>query len=219
MPSPSRPVRVAVVNDYPVVVAGLTAMLEPYAPQVQVEGYVEALPPKDGVDVVLLDTFGRPDGLARLSHVVSETEAPVLLYSWAQNQDQIADAMRVGAAGFVPKTVQAEEILAAIEAALAGKAPRPGPSPQDGPMPNWPGRNAGLTPRESEIISLIVAGLTNQEIASSTYLSINSVKTYIRTAYRKMNVASRAQAVIWAIDHGFHLHFHPEDRNASTLRR
>jgi two-component system, NarL family, response regulator LiaR len=57
--------------------------------------------------------------------------------------------------------------------------------------------------RESEVIALITQGLSNQEIADRCYLSINSVKTYIRTAYRKMGVARRSQAVLWGIQHGF----------------
>ena len=68
---------------------------------------------------------------------------------------------------------------------------------------DWPGREFGLTAREAEIIALITQGLTNQEIAERSYLSINSVKTYIRTAYRKMGVASRSQAVLWGVRHGF----------------
>ena len=68
---------------------------------------------------------------------------------------------------------------------------------------DWPGRSAGLTPREAEILALITQGLSNQEIADRAFLSINSVKTYIRTAYRKINVTSRSQAVLWGVDNGF----------------
>ena len=53
------------------------------------------------------------------------------------------------------------------------------------------------------MISLITQGLTNQAIADLTYLSINSVKSYIRTAYRRMNVTTRSQAVLWGVQHGF----------------
>jgi NarL family two-component system response regulator LiaR len=60
-----------------------------------------------------------------------------------------------------------------------------------------------LSSRESQIVALIVQGLSNQEIADIAYLSINSVKTYIRTAYRKMGVTRRSQAVVWAMQHGF----------------
>ena len=64
---------------------------------------------------------------------------------------------------------------------------------------DWPGRSIGLTPREAEIIALIAHGLSNEEIAERAFLSINSVKTYIRTAYRKMKVTSRSQAVLWGV--------------------
>lgn len=65
------------------------------------------------------------------------------------------------------------------------------------------GRSLGLTRRESQVISLITQGMSNAEIASATYLSINSVKTYIRSTYRKIGVARRAQAVIWGMTNGF----------------
>ena len=59
----------------------------------------------------------------------------------------------------------------------------------------------GLTPREVDVLGLIAAGLTNQEIADRLYLSINSVKTYIRTAYRKIGAERRAHAVVWVERH------------------
>jgi DNA-binding CsgD family transcriptional regulator len=62
--------------------------------------------------------------------------------------------------------------------------------------------DVGLTPREGEIIGLIVSGLSNREISESLQLSINSVKTYIRSAYRKMGVERRTQAVLWGLDNG-----------------
>nr|WP_272917777.1 LuxR C-terminal-related transcriptional regulator [Nocardioides flavescens] len=70
-------------------------------------------------------------------------------------------------------------------------------------MVAWPGEAEGLTSRESEMVCLITSGLSNAEIARTLFLSINSVKTYIRTAYRKMGVASRSEAILWGIDHGF----------------
>lgn len=68
---------------------------------------------------------------------------------------------------------------------------------------DWPGRHAGLTPRESEVMGLIAQGLRNDEIAKRLYLSINSVKTYIRSAYRRMGVERRSQAILWAVHNGF----------------
>ena len=66
-----------------------------------------------------------------------------------------------------------------------------------------PGEHVQLSARQSEMVGLIVAGLTNEEIAARCHLSANSVKKYVRTAYRKMGVRTRVQAVLWGLDHGF----------------
>src|ERR687894_808160 len=68
---------------------------------------------------------------------------------------------------------------------------------------DWPGRREGLTDRESEILALITQGMSNAQVAGLTYLSPNTVKSYIRTIYRKIEVASRTQAVLWGVAHGF----------------
>jgi DNA-binding NarL/FixJ family response regulator len=68
---------------------------------------------------------------------------------------------------------------------------------------DWPGRGEGLSDRESEILALITQGKSNAEVAKLTYLSPNTVKSYIRTIYRKINVGSRTQAVLWGVKHGF----------------
>jgi len=67
----------------------------------------------------------------------------------------------------------------------------------------YAGEADGLSPREATVLGRVVQGLSNQEIADELYLSINSVKTYIRSAYRKIEAVSRAQAVAWGIQHGF----------------
>ena len=80
-------------------------------------------------------------------------------------------------------------------------------SPDPGRFPvvtgDWPGREEGLTARESEVLALITQGLSNAEIADQTCLSINSIKSYIRGSYRKIDVRTRAQAVLWGATHGF----------------
>jgi len=67
----------------------------------------------------------------------------------------------------------------------------------------WRGKSEGLSNRESEILALITQGKPNSEIAGLTYLSPNTIKTYVRSAYRKIGVSSRTQAVLWGIEHGF----------------
>lgn len=61
--------------------------------------------------------------------------------------------------------------------------------------------SVGLTEREVEIVSRIATGMSNQQIGSSIFVSVNTVKSYIRSAYRKMNVETRSQAVVWAFNH------------------
>ena len=68
---------------------------------------------------------------------------------------------------------------------------------------DWPGRSEGLTARESETLALITQGKSNAEVAANMFLSTNSVKSYIRSTYRKIGVTSRTQAVLWGIEHGF----------------
>ena len=67
---------------------------------------------------------------------------------------------------------------------------------------DWPGRAHGLTQRQAEVVSLISQGLTNQEIVERTYITLNTLKTYIRQAYLRIGVTTRAQAVLWGVEHG-----------------
>ncbi len=86
---------------------------------------------------------------------------------------------------------------------MHGKPPRAFECEQQGTQrPTWPGQREGLSARESEVIALVTQGYTNPEIAARTFITVNSVKTYIRSAYRKMGVERRAQAVRWGIEHG-----------------
>lgn len=145
------------------------------------------------------------------------TGAAVLVFSWTECQQQIDEALRVGAAGFLRKSVDGQEIVAAVMAAAAGTVVRSAPTAKSDVMAAWPGQDQGLTARESEVLSLIVSGLSNKDIASRIFLSPNSVKTYIGTAYRKMGVASRSQAVLWGLELGFWVGHPPANAGTPKL--
>jgi DNA-binding NarL/FixJ family response regulator len=202
-----RPVRLAIVNDYELVVVGVAALLEPFRDRILVVELDSGLPPVRGdVDVILYDTFGQAQGSALdVESLVHGGPAKVVIYSWNLHQELVSDSLAGGAAGYLSKGMEAEELVRAIEQIQAGQTvvPRSGGTVNPRPDSDWPGKAQGLTVRESEIVALITQGLSNQEIADRSYLSINSVKTYIRTAYRKMGVERRAQAVLWGIKHGF----------------
>ncbi len=99
----------------------------------------------------------------------------------------------------------ARDLVAALEAVHAGNTviSEPPARGKSAPGLDWPGRREGLTDREAEILALITQGKSNAEVARLTYLSPNTIKSYIRTIYRKINAASRTQAVLWGITHGF----------------
>ena len=90
-------------------------------------------------------------------------------------------------------------------------SPAPGKSRRAAGL-DWPGRTEGLTDREAEIIALITQGKSNAEIAELMFLSMNTIKSYIRSSYRKIGLASRTQAVLWGIENGFQLEQRRIDR-------
>lgn len=71
--------------------------------------------------------------------------------------------------------------------------------------PAWIGEREGLTAHEGAIVSLMVLGLSNKEIAGALHTSTHSIRTDIRSACRKMGVASRAHGISWGVSHGFQL--------------
>ena len=206
MPPSARPLRVAIVNDYDLVVAGVAAMLEPHHERVAVVELDSNLPVVSDVDVILYDTFGQVQGDGvDLEDLVRGSGARVVIFSWNTQPDLVERAIQKGASGYLSKELSSEEIVGALETVHEGKivVPQPSRSPAHEAKGDWPGRDVGLTAREAEVLALITQGFSNQEIAERSYLSINSVKTYIRTAYRKIGVTRRAQAVIWGMKNGF----------------
>jgi two-component system, NarL family, response regulator LiaR len=200
-----RPLRLAIVDDYAVVVAGVASFLE--AERIDVVETGATTPVITDVDVVLFDTFGQiqGQGIDLEDFVRDSGGAKVVIYSWNLTPELIEQALAGGARGYLSKVLTGPAIVKALERIMSGEIvvlAGDHESSADG-AGDWPGRAAGLSPREAEILALITQGLSNQAIADRAYLSINSVKTYIRSAYRKIGVKSRTQALIWAIDNGF----------------
>jgi NarL family two-component system response regulator LiaR len=197
----ARPIRVALSNDYEIALLGIAEMLARHPSQVQVVDLTTNTEMQHRPDVILFDTFGRlPDDDRKLRAVIDQNAAKVVVYSWDDYPEEAA--RRAGAAGYLSKMLSSNELVAAIVAIHDGSEPEP-VDPEGEPAMTWPGQVFGLSQRESEMLSFITRGLTNEEIASRSYLSINTVKTYIRTAYAKIGVRNRAEAVAWGIRNGF----------------
>ena len=196
----ARPVRVALSNDYEIALLGLAEMLARHPAEVQIVDITTLPKTPHDADVILYDTFGRlPEGDEKLRKVVAENTAKVVVYSWEEYPEEAA--LRHGAVGRLSKALTAEELVEAIVALHRGGSRRQ-VEPGDEPVITWPGRLLGLSQRESEMLTFIARGLTNEEIARRSYLSINTVKTSIRGAYRKIGVSTRSQAVRWVLQHG-----------------
>jgi NarL family two-component system response regulator LiaR len=198
------PLRLAIVDDYAVVVAGVAAFLADEHIDVVETGASQAV--LSDVDVVLYDTFAQVQGAGiDLEDFVRDSGAKVVVYSWNVKPEMIVQAIAGGARGYLSKVLTGPQVAAALKRVVAGEVVIMAGDMESsvGGAGDWPGRSAGLSPREAEVIALITQGLTNQEIADRAFLSINSVKTYIRSAYRKIGVERRSQAVRWGVTNGF----------------
>ena len=196
--------RVALRNDYEIVVRGLAVMLAPFTDRVRLVELDSGVPTLREVDVVLYDTFGQEQGnRIDVPAIAGTTAGKVVVYSWNVAQALVDAAMDRGVAGYLSKGLPAEELVAALERVHAGERVLERARVGDDIPGAWPGQADGLSAREAEVVALITQGLRNEEIASRTYLSINSVKSYVRSAYRKMGVTHRGQAVLWGFQHGF----------------
>jgi len=200
MNSDARAIRLAIDNDFPVVIHGLAAMLAPHADRVEI---VDLDPDPDVVaDVVLKDAFAMNQDLGTY---VAEMQARVVVFAASTDDGAVRAALDKGAVGYVHKSVSVDGLLDAVERVHAGErvVELNGGSRSSVGTADWPGRAEGLTDREAEVLALICQGLSNQQVAQTLYLSINSIKTYIRLLYRKIGAESRSQAVIWGLQHGF----------------
>ena len=204
-------VTLALVDDYDVILAGVYHLFDNYRDRVRVVELDANVPISQDVDVVLFDSFAQPEADTDLSSIIANPHAlRVAVYTWNFRPALIEAALSKGASGYLSKALPAREMVESIEAIHMGET-----VVSDAPKGNrltvgldWPGRSEGLSERESEILALITQGKSNLEIVDIVYLSINSIKSYIRSAYRKIGVTNRVEAVLWGVEHGFKPDYH-----------
>lgn len=186
----------ALVDESELVSLGLRAMLEPHADRVDLVEPGHVLAGIAAADVVLVEPFDQ-QGELRPTHLWSRFQAPVVLYSWLEAHQLAEMTSAPGVVGHISKSTPVAELVTTLESLVAAE---PGPLRDDRPVavPGGP----SLSGREREVLDLVSQGLSNQEIAETLYVSINTVKTYIRTAYAKIGVATRSQAVAWTLSRG-----------------
>jgi len=195
----AKPIRVALVNDYMIVLEGLRSLLKSSEPEIQVVELDIRKGPQRGVDVTLLDTYGELDDLAkRLRSIGSEpNNGALVVFSFSDRPQAVRRALHAGAQGFISKAAPRQQIVDGIKAAARGERvvlTQRSQHAQIDEALRWPGRDIGLTERESELLSLLPTGMTNRELGDHLYVSENTIKTQLRHLYAKLDVRNRAQA-------------------------
>jgi DNA-binding NarL/FixJ family response regulator len=187
---------VAVLTPHDVVDVGLRTLLAQARPSLLL------VDPADEPDVLVYDVIALLDDTSELEHWTKETNSTVVALTRPLRPDLGRLALERGAAAVVGLGASADEILEIVRSAHAGTL-------DDSEVARTAagetrlGQMLGLSPRETDVMRMITLGMTNQEIADELYLSGNSIKTYIRNAYRKVGVSTRHQAVAWCLQNGF----------------
>jgi NarL family two-component system response regulator LiaR len=199
----TRTIRIALVNDYEIVLAGLRSLLSNQAPNIRVVELDVRRRPVQPVDVTLLDTYGEVNKLGeRIRSLASDrSNGAIVVFSFSDHPQAVRDALDAGAKGFISKAAPSRDIIDAVVAAAhhdqVVSIRRSRHTLIDDAL-HWPGREIGLTERESELLALLPTGMTNRELGDRLYVSDNTVKTQLRSLYRKLKVRNRAQAAALA---------------------
>ncbi|MCV7268276.1 response regulator transcription factor [Mycobacterium doricum] len=214
------PVRIVLVDDHEMVIEGLKAMLATYDDRVAVVGQAVGAERAVGVvaelrpDIVLCDV--RMQGASGLDLCRQlrgrDPQQKVVMLSVYDDEQYLFQALRVGASGYLLKSIGSDELVrqlelvhrgeTAIDPGMAARAVDTAARLQRDEF--WPGARQGLTQRESEILSFVVTGLSNRGIAAKLVIGEETVKTHLRSIYRKLGVGDRAGAVATALREGIY---------------
>ena len=195
-------IRVAVVDDHPVVIGGIEAALSEI-PDIEVVARAgtiadaEALLGRDDIAVVLLDVR-LPDGngLELLARTMHKSRPAVIVLASFEARQYVAAAIRFGAQGFVLKTGPTAELVEAIRAAArGGESFGAGEVAADGFV--------SLTPRERDLVGLVLAARSNDEIAATFKTQRKTVETQLTRLYERVGVGSRVELAIRAEREGW----------------
>ncbi|CAA9270351.1 MAG: Two-component transcriptional response regulator, LuxR family [uncultured Acidimicrobiales bacterium] len=211
-------IRVLIVDDQPVVRAGVARILGPD------DGFEVVAECSDGdevvdavaahrPDVVLMDVrMRRIDGVTATHRLrAASAVPPVLILTTFDEDDALWGALAAGAAGFLLKDSPAEDLIAAARAVACGAAwldPRVAPRVLDafranvGPRLAQAARIDQLTEREHDVLRHMARGATNGEISAALFVSEATIKSHVGAIFTKLGARNRAAAIVFAYDHG-----------------
>lgn len=218
------PIRLALANDYEIVVRGLAATLEPHRDRIEIVDLAVDEPVEAAAHVALFDVFGSGEvhtgDIRRI--LDSEGVQHVAVFTWNLDDRLIRLALGAGVRGYLSKGLTGAELADAIERIAGGAVVVARPEGEPGVVEaereaadagfeppglesvrSWPGKAEGLPEREAEVLGLVVQGYDNDAIAERLYISVNTVKTRLRNLYRRMGFQNRVEAAVWGVHHGF----------------
>jgi len=210
--APER-VRIVVVDDHTLFRRGITALLSRVA-GFDVVG--EAADGFEGIrtvvalrpDVVLLDLhMPGISGIDALQAILRDAPGThIVMLTVSEEAEDLMLALRSGALGYLLKNIESEFLVDSVRRAAAGEAVmspemtaklmrevRTGATPAAGPA---------LSPREREILACLARGASNKEIARDLDVAESTVKIHVQHILRKLELSSRVQAAVWAVEHG-----------------
>lgn len=207
-------IRVALVDDHPLVRAGLAGLLGGLD-DIDVVGQASDgadavdLVRSTGPDVLLMDlSMPGVDGIDATRAVRAEfAELPVLILTSSREGAQLRAALEAGATGYLVKDAEPDEIATAVRRAAAGDSPID-PRMTRGLFPAAtdaapPGETALVRGREAEVLRLVARGYANKQIATSLGIAERTVKVHLGSVFRRIGVADRTSAALWAREHGY----------------
>lgn len=215
------PISILVVDDHQMVLDGLSAMLRPYADEAIVvatttdPNKARSLVAELRPDVVLVDVRMKAmSGLELCEHLRrDDPDVKVVLLTVYDDEQYLFQGLRAGASGYLTKQVVAEDLVAhlrrvldgevVVDPSLAGRVALSAARLDRGEF--WPGAHLGLSQRESEVLELMVHGNSNRAVAARLMLGEETIKTHVRSIFRKLEVSDRTQAVALALREGIFL--------------
>ncbi|MFZ5646001.1 MAG: response regulator transcription factor [Bacillota bacterium] len=209
-------INLLIVDDHPMIREGLVAMLTPYS-DINIVGTCS-----DGQDaietterlspnVILMDIkMGKVNGFEATREIVSNYPGvKVIILTIYEDAESIRLALQSGASGYMLKQASREKLVESIRRVIKGEVvidstllsqlvtdyTRLAQGAPQNTFTQVIDECKDLTPRESEVAKYLAQGLTNKEISARTHLAVDTVKTHLRSIYRKMGVKNRSQAI------------------------